>query len=259
MSLSPLALLALSAALAVLCWLLAAARPRPATSSLAIAASALVAVLLTWRVVALNRAALALPADALTPALDGWPAILLTFAWAVAAVQIVTLGLTRAPLARLPVALAILALVGWPSSWPFAALARDIRVYGADSRAVLLLGLALAAATFALSGSLALLVAGRQAPLSWRAHPAAWLCLVVGATGAALALGLLARRIDLVQGQWRPAVSWLAALAGMHLLAAGSAVARRAASPVPGWVMLVAYSGLLLYLALASAGRIAGA
>ena len=133
------------------------------------------------------------------------------------------------------------------------------RFYGADGRAVLLLGLALAGSTLAARGGLALLTHIRGHALSRHAGRVEWGLLTVGALAASLASALLAWHIAGARGGWRPAVSWLAALAAIHLLAALSALTRRGGSTVPAWVGLVGCGLLLAYIALASAGRIAGA
>src|SRR5207247_1245255 len=83
-----------------------------------------------------NRAGLALPEDMVSPAIDGWAAILPTFAWVVAAVQVLTLGAGYAPWGDVLAALLILALIVWPHSAPFAALTHGARVYGAAGRVV---------------------------------------------------------------------------------------------------------------------------
>ena len=106
---------------------------------------------------------------------------------------------------------------------------------------------------------LALLPHIRGHALSRHAGRVEWGLLTVGALAASLAAALLAWHIAGARGGWRPAVSWLAALAAIHLLAVLSALARRGSSTVPAWVGLVGCGLLLAYIALASAGRIAGA
>jgi hypothetical protein len=247
------------AGLAVALWLLAAIFPRSTAILLGFVASLLSASALTWRVVALNRTGLSLPEGAVSPAIDGWAATLPTFAWVVAAVQVLTLAAGYAPWGEQFTALLVLALIVWPHSAPFAGLTHGARVYGADGRAVLLLGLALAGSTLAARGGLALLARVRGDDISWYAGRAAWALLTVGALAASLASVLLAWHIASARGGWRPAVSWLAALAAIHLLAVFSAMARRGSSAIPAWVVLVGCGLLLAYIALASAGRIAGA
>src|SRR5437764_11484916 len=247
------------AGVAAALWLLAAIFPRSTITLLGVVSSVLVAAALTWRAVALNRAGLALPEDMVSPAIDGWAAILPTIAWVVAAVQVLTLGAGYAPWGDVLAALLILALIVWPHSAPFAALTHGARVYGADGRAVLLLALALAGSMLAARGGLALLPHIRGHALSRHAGRVEWGLLTAGALAASLAAALLAWHVAGARGGWCPAVSWLAALAAIHLLAVLSALARRGSSTVPAWVGLVGCGLLLAYIALASAGRIPGA
>ena len=155
-------LLALGALLAAGLWALAAARPRRPLVVVASLGSLLAAALLTWRVVALNRAGLALPVERVSPAIDGWRAVLPTLAWAVAVAHVLSQALCPplgplgrlAPLAELPAALLVLGLLAWPRLATSAGLVRGARQFGADGRVVLLLGLALAGSTIALRNGL---------------------------------------------------------------------------------------------------------
>jgi hypothetical protein len=300
-------LLALGALLAAGLWALAAARPRGPLVVAASLGSLLAAALLTWRVVALNRAGLALPEERVSPAIDGWRAVLPTLAWAVAVAQVLSQPLRPAPgplgrpcrpaslvpLAELPAALLILGLLAWPRLATSAGLVRGARQFGADGRAVLLLGLALASSALMLRNALARY--GPPRPPRSRGGGTMWnkagnatdrgpnvgqgrgllppgiggagggrchLCralVVVGAVGATVALALLARHLQGGQGGWRPATGWLATLAGLHLLAEASALARRDGSAPPVVSALVAHGLLVAYVALATVGRIAGA
>ena len=297
-------LLALAALLAAGLWALAAALPRRPLVAAAWLGSLLAAALLTWRVVALNRAGLALPVERVSPAIDGWRAVLPTLAWAVAVAHILSQALCPslgplgrlAPLAELPAALLVLGLLAWPRLATSAGLVRGARQFGADGRAVLLLGLALAGSTIALrngllrygpprpprsrGGGTAVPAWGTTAdPVQVRANALPYLppgiggagggrppldhlsrvLVVVGAVGAAVALALLARHLQAGQGGWRPATGWLGASAGLHLLAAGSALVRRDNSAPPVVSVLVAHGSLVAYVALATVGRIAGA
>jgi hypothetical protein len=284
LSLSPTTpLLALGALLAAGLWALAAVRPGRPLVVAAVLGSLLAAALLTWRVVALNRAGLALPVERVSPAIDGWRAVLPTLAWAVAVAHILSQALCPplgplgrlAPLAELPAALLVLGLLAWPRLATSAGLVRGARQFGADGRAVLLLGLALAASTIALRSGLLRLPPFPSAPSpnggagagrgeAEKGLPPALAHLsralvVVGAAGSAVALALLARHLQAGQGGWRPATGWLAGSAGLHLLAAGSALVRRDISAPPVVSALVAHGSLVAYVALATVGRIAGA
>ena len=276
-------LLALAALLAAGLWALAAALPRRPLVVAAWLGSLLAAALLTWRVVALNRAGLALPVERVSPAIDGWRAILPTLAWAVAVAQVLSQALCPplgplgrlALLAELPAAFLVLGLLAWPRLATSAGLVRGARQFGADGRAVLLLGLALAGSTIALRNGLLRLPPlpstpsptgrggdGRGQAEKGLPPPLARLSralVVAGAVGAAVALALLARHLQAGQGSWRPATGWLAASAGLHLLAAGSALVRRDISAPPVVSALVAHGSLVAYVALATVGRIPGA
>lgn len=248
-------LLAAGVALAALLWGIATLRPRGLTVAPAYVATLLAAVLLTWRVVALNRQGLTLPSDTVDPAIDGWSAIPPTFAWAVAATQVATFRPRRAPLAELTATLLTLFLLVWPRLPLFSRLS-GVRVYGADSRAVLLLGLALAASVLALRAGIGL---ARDRSLTPRAKLPDWTLLLLGSGGATLALVLLARHLLATRGGWPPAAGWLVALAALHALVGLSALARRFASPTPARLALPATGLLLVYVVLASVGRLPGA
>lgn len=239
--------------LALIAWSLAAWRHGPAWWTVAVVATIGYASLLTWRVVALNRAGLGLPSGALPPAISDPRAAGLTYAWATALAQGLSFRRARPPaaeLAPLPIGLALLA---WPRTPLYGSWTAGL-VYRGNAASTYLLAVSVAAS------ALAFRVLVARLSLTWRGGGRGDQALVVVSSAvAALALLELSRRAAISQGLGAANTVWLAALAALHLVVVGSALSRRPTSRVPLAPAVVALVALFGYLLLSSASRLAGA
>lgn len=246
----PFQLLAAAGLLAGVAWLLAARFAGPLAWSLAVLAGVGYLGLLTWEVVALNRAGLGLPPTAAAPATGDPGAVGLTYAWLIAVVQSLTPRRTRAAATEgIPLASGLV-LLAWPHTGLFAAWTQGA-VYLANPSATLLLGVSVACSTVMVRGA-----ASRLAMTVRDGLHRERVLLVASSIGAALALLALARQTMTARGPGATVTIWLATLAALHLLAGVSALLRAATSRVPLLPALIAGAALFGYVLLASAGRL---
>lgn len=253
MTVFPVAPIVAAGALALIAWSLAVWRHGPTWWAVAVAATIGYATLLTWQVVALNRAGLSLPSGALPPAIGDPRAAGLTYAWAIVLAQGLTLRRARPPAAELAPLLVGLALFVWPRTPVYASWTAEV-VYRGSATTTYLLAASVAASVLAFR-----VLVARLAP-GWRGggRGEQLLAATSGAV-AALALVALTRRAATVQGIGAANTVWLAALAALHLVAAGSALARAPGSRVALLPAAGALAALLGYLLLSSASRLPGA
>lgn len=253
MTLFPVALIVAAGTLTLIAWSLAAWRHGPAWWSVAVVSTTGYASLLTWQVVALNRAGLSLPSGALPPAVGDPRAAGLTYAWAIVLVQGLTFRRFRPPAAELAPLLIGLALLTWPRTALYGAWTAGV-VYRGNAATTYLVAASVAASALAFR-----VLVARLAP-AWRGGGRGERALVVASSAiAALALLVLTRRAATAQGIGAANTVWLAALAALHFVVGGSSLLRRPTSRVPFVPAAIALTTLLGYLLLSSASRLPGA
>lgn len=244
------ALIVAAGSLALIVWSLAAWRNGPAWWTAAVVSTSGYAGLLTWQVVALNRAGLSLPSGAQPPAVGDPRAAGLTYAWAIVVAQGLTFRRFRPPAAELAPLLIGLALLAWPRTALYGALTAGI-VYRGNAATTYLLAASVAASALAFR-----VLVARLAP-AWPGRGRGEQVLATTSSAiAALALLVLALRASTDQGVSGASTVWLAAL---HFVVAGSSLVRRPTSLVPLLPAAVALAALLGYLVLSTASRLPGA
>lgn len=245
--------IAAAGALATIAWLLASWRGGSTWWTLAVVLTTGYASLLTWQVVALNRAGLGLPSGALPPAIGDARAAGLTYAWAIVVAQGLTFRRFRPAAAELAPLLVGLALLAWPRTGLYGSWTSGV-VYRGDAATTYLLAASVAASVLAFR-----VLVARLAP-TWRGGGRGEQVVAAASSAiAVVALLVLARRAATVQGLGAANTAWLAALAALHLVAVGSTLVRSPASRMPLVPAAVALATLLGYLLSSSASRLPGA